>query len=230
MTNGTATLEPRARHAQGLRPGVPIELHGLSWSDYLAVTDIIGDRRLRTFYFDGEMEILMPSHKHEVWVAILSQLVELLMLTLAIPKKSGGMTTFRREDIERGLEPDRCYYITNEPRVRDKLKIDLSVDPPPDLALEVEVTSSVEKRMCVYAELGVSEVWRFDGSALAVNNLIDGEYVRAQRSQFFPFLPPEELVRFAKLQGQMSETALLLSFRDWVTEQVAKGWPVNAQA
>lgn len=229
MTNGTATLKPKMNRPSGLRPGVPVRLHGLSWEDYTAVSDIIGERRLRTFYTDGEMEILMPSHRHEVWVALLGQFVELLTLILGIPRKSGGMTTFRREDIERGLEPDRCYYVANEPLVRTKLELDLSVDPPPDLAIEVEVTGSVEKRMRVYAGLGVPEVWRFDGETLTVNRLVaNGEYVVADQSHVFPFLPVQELVRFLDLYGRMGETEVAAAFRDWVTQQ-ATSWTGNSQ-
>jgi Uma2 family endonuclease len=173
------------------------------------------------------MEILMPSHKHEMWVALLGQFVELLTLLLGIPRKSGGMTTFRREDLERGLEPDRCYYVMNEPSVRTKLELDLSKDPPPDLAIEVEVTTSVEKRMRVYAGLGVPEVWRFDGDALTVNHLVaNGEYVGAERSKVFPFLPVRELVRFVKMYDRVGESEAVKAFRDWVLQNEAD-WMKN---
>lgn len=225
MTNGTAIFEPPPKRAHVLQPGVPIRLHGLQWNDYLALSQIIGDRRLRTFYCDGEMEILRPSLNHEVWVALLGQLIELLTMALKMPRKSGGQTTFRREDLERGLEPDRCYYLDNEPRVRDKFRIDLTLDPPPDLALEIEITSSVEHRMRVYAGLRVPEVWRYDGQILSVHQLVpNGEYVVAERSKFFPFLPMQELVRFLQMRGKVGETELMDMFYQWVLEQKATNW------
>lgn len=225
MPKGTGVLESPQKLEGGLQPGVPIRLRGLNWNDYLALSEIIGDRRLRTYYCDGEMEILMPSYGHELWVAILGQFVELLTMTLKMPRKSGGQSTFRREELERGLEPDRCYYLENEPRVRDKMKLDLRFDPPPDLALEIEITHSAEKRMIVYAGLRVPEVWRYDGESLSVHQLVaNGEYVVADRSRFFPFLPMQELVRFLRMSGSMSESLLMESFVEWVREQAAAGW------
>jgi Uma2 family endonuclease len=226
MTNGTATLEPKAKGKQpsGLRPGVPSR-YQTDWEGYLTVSALIGDRRLRTFYTDGEMEILMPSSKHEIWISLLGRLIELLIVELRIAAKCAGMTTFRRDDLEKGLEPDRCYYISNEPKVCGKLNLDLRVDPPPDLALEVKVTSSIEKRMRIYAGLGVPEVWRFDGEKLTVNRLVaNGEYVVMDRSQFFPMMPMPEWLRFMRMYEEMNETALLIAFQDWVRQQVAVGW------
>jgi Uma2 family endonuclease len=230
MTNGTATLEPKARAKQpsGLRPGVPAR-YQTDWNGYLAVSALIGDRRLRTFYTDGEMEILMPSSKHEIWISLLGRLIELFTLELRIGTKCAGMTTFRREDLEKGIEPDRCYYIFNEPKVRGKLELDLRVDPPPDLALEVEITSSVEKRMRIYAGLGVLEVWRFDGEKLMVSQLVaNGEYVVVDRSRFFPMVPMSEWLRFMRMYEEMDETALLIKFQDWVRQQTAARWATNA--
>jgi Uma2 family endonuclease len=228
MPTSSAILGPPPKRAPGLQPGVPVRLHGLKWNDYVAISQIIGDRRLRTFYCDGEMEILMPSSTHEIWVALLGRLIELLTMVLKKPMKSGGQTTFRREDVERGLEPDRCYYLDNEPLVRQKLRLDLSVDPPPDLALEIEVTSSVEPRMRVYAGLRVPEVWRFDGEILSVHQLAaNGVYVVAERSRFFPFLDMQDLVRFVRMYGSVSETELMDTFANWVRERAAAGWLVS---
>lgn len=206
MTNGTATLEPMPKPTQpsGLSPGLPAR-YQTDWNGYLAVSALIGDRRLRTFYCDGEMEILMPSVKHELWISLLRQLIETFTIELRIERRCAG---------------------TNEPRIRGKLDLDLRVDPPPDLALEVEITSSVEKRMRVYAGLGVPEVWRFDGARLTVNQLVsNGEYVVVDRSRFFPMMPMSEWVRFMRMHEQMGDTSLMIAFQDWVRQQIAAGWP-----
>lgn len=222
---GTAILEPQTKKSVGLRPGVPVR-YGTDWYGYMAVSGLVGDRRLRTFFCDGEMEILMPSVRHELWIALLGQLVEMLTLELQIPMRCLGMTTFRREDLDKGLEPDRCYYLTNEAKICGKLALDLSVDPPPDLALEVEITSSVEKRMRVYAGLGVPEVWRFDEAKLTVNQLVtNGEYVVSERSRYFPMLPMSGLVQFLRMYDKLDDTAIRTSFRDYVRSQIAAGWP-----
>jgi len=225
MIGVSPVIESPREHREGLRAGFPVRLRGLQWSDYLALSDIIGDRRIRTHFCDGEMEILMPSSNHEIWVAILGQLVEMLTMVMKMDRKSGGQTTFRREDLEKGLEPDRCYYLHNEPKVREKLKLDLRVDPPPDLAIEVEIAHSVEPRMRVYAGLGVPEVWRYDGEHLSVHQLVEnGEYVIVERSKFFPYLPMQELVRFLKQYGKMSETRLLDSFIEWAIGERDSNW------
>jgi Uma2 family endonuclease len=230
MTNGTAVLEPPKARATGLEPGVPIRLRGLQWNDYLALTQIIGERHFRTFFCDGEMEILMPSTEHEGWVGILGRLIEALTEELRIAVRCAGMTTFRREDLEKGLEPDRCYYLTNQAKIAGKKRLDMSIDPPPDLALEVEITSSVSKRMRIYAGLGVPEVWRFDGQALAVNQLVaNGEYVVVERSRYFPMMPMAEFVRFMQMSPELDDTSLSIAFREWVRQQIAAAWPANSK-
>jgi Uma2 family endonuclease len=230
MTNGTATLEPVATPApaqllRDLEPGVPIRLCGLNWNDYLGVSNLIGDRPLRTFYSDGEMEILMPSYAHEIWIVVLDTLIKALASELSMPLKGFGTSTFRRDDLEKGLESDRCYYLTNAARVRGKMRLDLGIDPPPDLAVEIEISRSAAKRMPIYAALRVPEVWRFDGETLKVHQLVaNGEYLIVERSQYFPYLPIEELVRFVKMQDQLDDTELDAAFRAWVREQIARNW------
>src|SRR5205807_1671967 len=112
-----------------------------------------------------------------------------------------------------------------EPLVRAIEKLDLRRNPPPDLAIEVDISHSSVNRMGIYAALGVPEVWRFDGQALQVNQLgSDGKYAVSDRSLHFPFLPLAELVAFLLKRTQMDETSLVRSFRDWVRQQVATGW------
>jgi Uma2 family endonuclease len=227
MTNGTATIEPKAKRPSGLRPGVPVR-YGTDWDGYLTMTALMGDRHLRTFYGDGEMEILMPSTEHESWIAILGRLIDVLAEELRIPSRCAGMTTFKRDDLEKGLEPDRCYYLTNQARIAGKKRLDMSIDPPPDLALEVEITSSVEKRMRSYAGLGVPEVWRFDGKTLNVNQLAtNGEYVVIEHSRYFPTMSMPEFVRFMQMSPELDDTSLGIAFRQWVRQQIAAGWPSN---
>jgi Uma2 family endonuclease len=152
-------------------------------------------------------------------------LVETLTEELNIPLQSGGSTTFDREDLDRALEPDECYYLKNEPAVRDKDEIDLSVDPPPDLAVEIDISRSSLNRMGIYAAMGVPEVWRYDGETLRVYlRQADGTCLESERSQNFPFLPLASVAAFLKRRYEMNETQLVRAFRTWVREQVAKGW------
>jgi len=220
MVSGTTLTEREPR----TQPGAPIRLRGMSWYDYLALADLI-DPRTRTSFSEGVMEIMTLSYEHEFWAALIGRLVEALTEELDRPCQSAGMTTFRRDDLERGLEPDRCYYLENEEKVRNRRRIDLSVDPPPDLAIEVEITCDATARMGIYAAIGVPEVWRFDGTNLTVyHRTNEGGYVAASQSRHFPVLSLSAFVGFLHRRGEMNETRLVRTFREWVRQQIARKW------
>jgi Uma2 family endonuclease len=200
-------------------------MRNIGWNEYRSIADAIGERHVRLTYDRGKLEFMTISHGHEAWGELLGQFIEVLTEELDMPRQSGGSNTLDREDADRGLEPDRCYYLVNEPAVRGKDVIDLEVDPPPDLALEIDITRSSLNRMGIYAAIKVPEVWRFDGSALKVYQLTaDGDYIEAERSRFFSFLVIADLQAFLLKRGQMDETRLVKSFREWVREQISKGW------
>src|SRR5262249_44955535 len=150
----------------------------------------LGEQRVRLTYDRGTLELMTPSYRHEHYKMLLGRLLETWTEEHDIPIRSGGSTTFHREDVDRGLEPDQCYYIQHEYAVRGKEEIDLASDPPPDLAIEVDITSSVLNRLAIYAALGVPEVWRYNGIRLEVYRLgTDRTYVRSDQSLTFPSLP-----------------------------------------
>jgi Uma2 family endonuclease len=144
-------------------------------------------------------------------------MVETMTEELGIPIRSGGSTTLRNQLKDRGLEPDECYYVANERAVRGRKRIDLSVDPPPDLAIEVDISSSSLDQLAIYASLGVPEVWLYDGAVLEVHQLLsDGNYAKQTRSPAFPFLPLDEVERFLARRNETDETTWIRSFRAWV--------------
>lgn len=193
-------------------------LHGVSWHTYMALLKDLEDRPgLRVTYDRGTLEIMSPSERHENLKSLLGRMVELLTLELNIVCRTAGSTTWKRQDLERGLEPDECYYIANEPRVRGKREADLSVDPPPDLAIEVDLSRSAIDKLEVYAALGVPEVWRYDGQRLRAYLLEnDARYAEGVRSASFPFLSIDHLERFLANEQRLDETRLMRTFRDWV--------------
>ena len=194
-----------------------VVLSAVPWSTYTALLKAIGDRPVRLTYDRGTLEIMSPSPYHESYKHVLSRLLETLIEELRLPCKGGGSTTFRRADLDRGLEPDECYWLANEARVRGKKTLNLSVDPPPDLALEVEATRSALNRMGIYAALGVPEVWRLRGAAVTVHVLQpDGTYREVNRSPNFPTLPLAKLTEYVKRSRRQEETSLFRSFRQWV--------------
>jgi Uma2 family endonuclease len=212
---------------------IPAEQHfvlpGVSWLTYVDFSDRLGEWHVRVTYDRGVMEFMTLSPEHEHVKTLLGRMLGVLAMEMDIDMASFGSMTCRREDLERGLEPDECYWIENEPTVRGRDHINLAEDPPPDLVLEVEISRSALNRMGLYAQLAVPEVWRWDGQALRVFVLMDDRYEEHPASVAFPFLPVSELTRFLALAPTMSETKVMRAFRDWVREQIAKGWPATGR-
>lgn len=201
-------------------------LHDVSWQTYETLLKEFDERPIRLTYDEGELEIMTISHSHENYGALIGRLIETLTEELNIPIHSGGSTTLKREIKQRGLEPDECYWIKHERAMRGKKDYDRANDPPPDLAVEVDITPSSLDRMAIYAALGIPEVWRFDGEALVVYRLgRDGKYRVCKQSPTFPYLPLAEVTRFLKQSDEQDETSLVRTFRRWVREQVLPGLP-----
>jgi Uma2 family endonuclease len=200
-------------------------LHNLDWPSYQAIAKALNGHHVRLTYDHGRLEFMTISHGHERCSNLLGRLVETLTEELDIPLQSGGSTTFGREDLDRALEPDQCYYIQHEPAVRDKDEIDLDVDPPPDLAVEIDISRSSLNRLGIYAAMPVPEVWRFDGEKLRVYLLqSDGSYDESSKSSIFPFLQITAVETFLKRRYEMNETQLVRAFRKWVREQIDCNW------
>jgi Uma2 family endonuclease len=196
-------------------------LRNVSWRTYEAFLAELGDRPVRLTYDQGNLELMSPSRDHEKCKSLLGRMVEILTEELNVAIESGGSTTLRREMLDRGLEPDECYYIQHESLIRGRREIDLTIDPPPDLAIEIDITKSSLNRMGIYAALRVPEVWRFDGAILTVYALGgDGQYSPCDRSPTFPFLPLGEVARFLALRDTMDETTWARSFRAWVRSEI----------
>jgi Uma2 family endonuclease len=197
----------------------------IDWPTYLVFSDKLGDRHVRVTYNQGDMELMTLSPRHERWKHLLVLLLAVLSEELEMNIAGFASMTCRREDLDRGLEPDECYWIAHEPQVRGREHIDLTKDPPPDLVLEIEVSRSFLDRLSICAALKVPEVWRWDGETLHVCLLgANGQYAESERSLAFPFLPIAELTRFLKMGATMNEWQLQRTFRAWVREQTARGW------
>ena len=167
--------------------------------------------------------MMTPSRRHERFSSLLHQLIYITAVELNIPIDSCGSTTWSRADLAAGLESDECFYIQNEAAVRERDELDLTVDPPPDLAIEVEATRSAASKMHVYAGLRVPEVWRYDGTRLQVFQLgKDGQYAAQPRSACFPMLPIDGLERFLSQRASTDVVTLTNSYLAWLRELIAK--------
>ena len=196
--------------------GQTIILHGVSWETYKSLTADHRDRSAPRFAYDrGELEILSPSPEHESINRCLALLVEVVAEEFDIDVRDLGSTTFRRENLERGFEPDSCFYIQNEERIRGKDRIDLEVDPPPDLVIEIDITSPSLDKLSIYARLGVPEVWRYDGKSTAILRLERTDYVEVVESTILPPLTSAILSRFVEKGRVLRRTAWLREIREW---------------
>jgi len=193
-----------------------LRLSAIPWKTYSLYSDGLGARHVRVTYDRGEMELMTVSPKHERNKKLLGRLVEALTEEMEIEIASYGSMTCRRQDLKRALEGDDCYWIEHEPAVRGRDEIDLEVDPPPDLTIEIDISRSSLNRMAIYAAIKVPEVWLWDGKILRVFLLTSrGTYRESERSKAFPFLPLSDFAEFLT-RTDLSETQLLRSFRSWV--------------
>ena len=201
-----------------------ILLTNISWKTYESLLNELTEQgKIRLTYDRGNLEIMTPSAPHEKSGELLGNFVEVLTDELNVDICSLGSLTCKRQDLARGLEPDKCYYIQNEDVVWNKEQIDLNEDPPPDLAIEIDITSSSIDRLELYAILGVPEVWRYDGKRLIIYQLEGNEYAESEVSPTFPFLVKSEMLRFLELKKTTKEKALLRLFREWVRSQIQSG-------
>jgi Uma2 family endonuclease len=212
----TATIES----VQLPTAGEATVLHGVEWGFYQSLRAELWrhGQRYRLAYDRGVLEIMSPSSIHEGYKKALARLLEALTEELGVPLGAFGSMTLDRADLNRGLEPDECYYIRNEPAVRGRLSVAIPPDPPPDLAIEVVVSGRLDK-LPIYAALGVPEVWRFDGEELlSLHIQVDGTYQVSERSWNLPQVPTAELARFVhEIRGRSSLEWLNL-FRAWVRD------------
>jgi Uma2 family endonuclease len=195
-------------------------LRNIRWQTYQSlIRDVEQEPALRLTYDRGTLEIRMPLDPHETFKKLLGRLIEAATEELNLEIRSLGSRTCDREDLAKGLEPDQCYYIQHEAEVRGIAQIDLSQFPPPDLAVELDMTSSSLNRFSIYADLNVPEVWRYDGRSLTIYTLQAGEYQVSDYSIALPLLQAADIMRFLELHPSTGENSLIKQFRQWIRDQ-----------
>lgn len=195
-------------------------LQNIAWETFEAlVDDLESQPSKRLTYDNGILEIWMPKPPHERYKKFLARLIEIITEELDVEICSLGSCTWRRPDLAKGVEADECYYIQNEAVIRNRMDIDLSFDPPPDLAIEIDITSLSLPRLPIYQALGVAEVWRFDGVRLEFLQLVADQYVEIERSIALPRLTPVDVMGLLERTAEMGETSWARSVRRWVQEQ-----------
>jgi len=196
-------------------PGQQLVLHQVDWDQFEAILADLGDPRgTRIAYHKGTLEIRMPLPAHERVKVLLGDFLKILLDERELDWESLGSTTFKHPTLQVGLEPDDCFYIQNYAAVVGKERLDLSVDPPPDLAIEVDFTSVTQ--VSAYESLRVPEIWRFQNGQLRVLTLHTDRYVDAQQSLCVPGLAVEDVSPFLLKWREMPMSQLRREFQAWV--------------
>jgi len=204
-------------------PGQRILLHEVSWAEFEAILAELGDHRsTRLAYDHGLLELMAPLPEHEYFKETISDAVKDISEELAIDYESYGSTTWRKQAKQAGIEPDNCFYFQNEVLVRGKLTFDLSQDPPPDLALEIDLTSKSLNRFPIYARLGIPEIWAYDQGQLTVYLLQANEYHPSLKSCVFPSLNVQELPSLIEAHRDRGRLAGRRAVREWVRGQIVE--------
>jgi len=220
MQTPQEAILPVSRQATSQETGQCMILHGISWETYERLLADFQDSHAAQFAYDqGVLEIMAPSFEHETLKHLIATLVELLAVEMDIDTEGAGSTTFRREDLARGFEPDACFYIRQAERVRGKKQIDLSEDPPPDLVIEVDITSPSLNKLPIYAAVGVPEVWRYDRQILTIFWLEENKYREHAESTVLPGVTSVQLSRFLEESQELKRPAWVRRVREWAQQQ-----------
>jgi len=200
--------------------GQQLLLHDISWQEFEAILEELGEHRsTRLTYFQGTLEIAMPLSEHEIYKELIGDMVKILLDELEVNCECLGSTTFKEQTKKVGVEPDQCFYIQNHQLAQGKLRLNLITDPPPDLVIEIDVTSKT--KLIVYQALKVPEVWIYKNKALQINVLQEGEYLDSETSLAFPGLAIAPLiVEFVEQSIAIGRSPALRAFRQQVRKQI----------
>jgi Uma2 family endonuclease len=202
------------------------ELHSVvmdvSWDYYTRTLEELGPSRGFRITFDqGRMEIVTTSNLHERIKTIIARLLEMYAVEADIPIVGDGTLTLRREALNRGLEPDECYYVQTPAPPASEGEFDLSIHPPPDLAIEVEISRGSISKMPIYGALKVREVWRYKLGRITPMHLgSSGEYQAAKNSLAFPNLDMSQFNKYLKQAVEEGVHEAIKALRKWVRQSI----------
>ncbi len=204
-----------------MKPGQALLLKDINWQMFETLLNDLGKTRAaRLSYSKGMLEIMTPLAVHEDDKEIIGDLIKVMLEELDIEFRALGSTTFKSEAMAQGIEADECFYIQNEAVVRGKDRIDLTIDPPPDLAIEIDISSRT--RFNNYELLGVPELWRY-GKTLEINVLQEGRYIASETSSQFPTIPViKEIPRYLEKSKTAGRNATMKAFRSWIRQTIKK--------
>ncbi|MEH2425781.1 MAG: Uma2 family endonuclease [Nostoc sp.] len=199
-----------------VKPGQQMLLQDISWQQLENILEEMGEKRAaRISYSHGWLEIMVPLPEHEKDKEYIGELVRILLDKLQIDFEPFGSTTLKNERMRQAVEPDASFYIQNQAAIIGKNRIDLNIDPPPDLVIEIDITSRT--RFENYEILGVPELWRHTQQGLEISLLQQGKYIKSESSPNFPNIPIVELVNeYVQQCLTIGRSQAMRNFRDWV--------------
>ncbi|MBV5260607.1 Uma2 family endonuclease [Synechococcus moorigangaii CMS01] len=191
-------------------------LSNISWQQFENILrDLGGTRASRVAYCDGTLEIMTPLPEHELYKEAIGDAIKDCADELEIDYESLGSTTWRKPAAKAGLEPDNCFYFQNEPLIRGQLDYDLSKDPPPDLALEIELTSRSLERFPIYSRLGVPEIWSYEDGKITIYLLDRGKYRVSETSLALPQISVTKMMALIEENRPLGRRAIRRAIREW---------------
>ena len=199
-------------------PGQRVTLDNISWQEFEEILEDLGEHRhSHIAYYRGVLEFRMPSLGQERAKVLIGDLLKIILDELGLEWESLGSTTFKSQVMQAGIEPDDCFYIQNYQAMIGKQRLDLTVDPVPDLAIEVDFTSVTQ--VSAYEALGIPEIWCYKKGKLEISVLENGQYIKALTSKVFPDLPViEGISLFLEKSEELPMSALRREFRQWLKD------------
>lgn len=205
-----------------LPPDSRLILQNQTWDDYERLTAAVGEASgLRISFADGELEIMTLSTEHESFAEMIGRLVDRISIGKNIDILFFGSATIKKSKRVAGSEPDACFYVQNAAKIGGKIRVDFGVDPPPDVVAEIDWKHDSFYKFPIYAQLGVPEIWRYDGQKATFYKLENNEkYVEIETSVALPVLTAKVLGDFLNRNGKDAQPQILRDFQKWITEQV----------
>jgi len=200
-----------------LPDGAMLRLEDISWEEYEQLLDQLAEwRGMRVSYDRGRVEIMSPSFQHEKFIAFISGVGRILAEEMDLTVEAAGATTYKQESLLKGSEGDESFYVQNATAIIGKRQIDLDIDPPPDVVVEVDITNESLSKFPIYAAFLVPEIWRYDGKQARIYHLLNQNYLERDASLSFPFLTTQAMTEFLEQSKTQGQTAALAAFRQWV--------------
>ncbi|HKY30100.1 MAG TPA: Uma2 family endonuclease [Pyrinomonadaceae bacterium] len=197
-----------------------ILLHNISWSTYESLLRDHPDAAMPRFTYDrGELLINRNSALHEQLKCTFELVVALLTEVFEIECTSYGSTTFKRKDLQRGFEPDCCFYSKHESRMRGRKRINLPKDPPPELVIDINISSPSIRKLPVFAAFGIPEAWQFAGDELHIFVLHDQEYTESKNSLVLPQVTGEAISKFILESLEIGRLEWVKKLQAWARQK-----------